>query len=84
GPELVRFGTGSAEVYNHADSMRMWEGMGARGFAKGTTSAKARRDLPGDVAAFTKSLTGSAADISKAAKELTKDLKAAGVGGKSL
>ncbi|MEV8396264.1 phage tail tape measure protein, partial [Streptomyces sp. NPDC056650] len=78
GPELVRFGSGSAEVYNHRDSMRMWEGIGARGFAKGTAAAKARaaarKDIPGDLTAFTKSLTGSAADIAKAAKELTKDL----------
>jgi phage-related minor tail protein len=85
GPELVKFGSGSAEVYNHTDSMRMWEGLGARGFAKGTASsrAKARKDIPGDLKAFTKSLTGSAADISKATKELVKDLTAAG-GGKSL
>ncbi|WP_263170689.1 phage tail tape measure protein [Streptomyces sp. SCSIO ZS0520] len=85
GPELVRF-SGGEEVYNHADSLRMWEGLGARGFAKGTKAARsaARKDLPGDLNAFTKSLTGSASDISRAAKELTKDLKAAGVGGKSL
>lgn len=84
GPELVRFGSGSAEVYNNRDSMRMWEGIGARGFAKGTAAAKARKDIPGDLTNFTKSLTGSASDISKAAKELVKDLKAAGVGGRSL
>lgn len=83
GPELVRF-RGGEQVYNTRDSMRMWEGLGARGFAKGTTAAKARKDIPGDLTNFTKSLTGSAADISKAAKELVKDLKAAGVGGKSL
>jgi hypothetical protein len=84
GPELVRF-RGGEEVFNHADSMRMWEGVGARGFAKGTKAsrAKARKDLPGDLRNFTKSLTGSAADISKATKELVKDLTAAG-GGKSL
>ncbi|MFJ8049312.1 phage tail tape measure protein [Streptomyces luteogriseus] len=84
GPELVRF-KGGEEVYNHADSLRMWEGIGARGFAKGTaaTRAKARKDIPGDLRTFTKSLTGSAADISKASKELVKDLTAAG-GGKSL
>lgn len=83
GPELVRF-RGGEQVFNHTDSMRMWEGLSARGFAKGTTAAKARKDIPGDLTNFTKSLTGSAADISKAAKELVKDLKAAGVGGKSL
>jgi len=86
GPELVKFGSGSAEVFNHRDSMRMWEGIGARGFAKGTTSAraKARKDIPGDLTNFTKSLTGSASDIAKASKELVKDLKAAGVGGKAM
>ncbi|MGW6008679.1 phage tail tape measure protein [Streptomyces sp. NPDC055210] len=84
GPELVRFGAGSAEVYNHRDSMRMWEGMGARGFAKGTSAAKARKDLPGDLTNFTKSLTSSASDIAKAAKELAKDLKATGGSGKAL
>ncbi|MGW0865739.1 phage tail tape measure protein [Streptomyces sp. NPDC002611] len=84
GPELVRF-RGGEEVYNNRDSMRMWEGIGARGFAKGTkaSQAKARKDIPGDLRTFTKSLTGSAADISKATKELVKDLTAAG-GGKSL
>ncbi|KDN73912.1 replication protein [Streptomyces olindensis] len=84
GPELVKF-RGGEQVFNHADSMRMWEGIGARGFAKGTKAAqtKARKDIPGDLRNFTKSLTGSAADISKATKELVKDLTAAG-GGKSL
>ncbi|MFE9920470.1 phage tail tape measure protein [Streptomyces sp. NPDC005774] len=83
GPELVRF-KGGEEVYNHAESLRMWEGIGARGFAKGTASsrAKARKDIPGDLTNFTKSLTGSAAAIAKASKELTKDLKAAGIGSK--
>ncbi|WP_256960126.1 phage tail tape measure protein [Streptomyces scabiei] len=84
GPELVRFGSGSAEVYNNRDSMRMWEGIGARGFAKGTTAAKAHKDIPGDLSNFTKSLTGSASDIAKAAKELAKDLKATGGSGKAL
>ncbi|MBP5890648.1 replication protein [Streptomyces sp. LBUM 1483] len=86
GPELVKFGSGSAEVYNHRDSMRMWEGIGARGFAKGTAAArtKARKDLPSDLNSFTKSLTGSASDIAKAAKELAKDLRATGGSGKAL
>lgn len=83
GPELVRF-KGGEEVFNHRDSLRMLEGVGARGFAKGTTAAKARRDLPGDLKNFTKSLTGSAATIAKASKELAKDLKATGGSGKSL
>ena len=83
GPELVRF-RGGEQVFNHRDSMRMWEGIGARGFAKGTTATKARKDLPGDLNAFTKSLTGSAADIAKAAKELAKDLRATGGSGKAL
>ncbi|MFM9473951.1 phage tail tape measure protein [Streptomyces scabiei] len=86
GPELVKFGSGSAEVFNHRDSMRMWEGIGARGFAKGTAAARtqARKDLPGDLTNFTKSLTGSASDIAKAAKELAKDLRATGSSGKAL
>lgn len=83
GPELVRF-RGGEEVYNHRDSMRMAEGWGARGFAKGTAAAKARKDIPGDLTAFTKSLTGSASAIAKATNELTKDLRAAGGAGKSL
>lgn len=83
GPELVRF-RGGEEVFNHRDSMRMWEGIGARGFAKGTAAAKARKDVPGDLTNFTKSLTGSASDIAKAAKELAKDLKATGGSGKAL
>lgn len=88
GPELVKFGSGKTEVFNHRDSMRMWDGIGARGFAKGTSGAKARAkarsEIPGDLNAFTKSLTGSASDIAKAAAELAKDLKAAGLGSKSL
>ncbi|MDX3044061.1 replication protein, partial [Streptomyces caniscabiei] len=83
GPELVKF-RGGEQVFNHRDSLRMWEGLGARGFAKGTAAAKARKDIPGDLTNFTKSLTGSASDIAKAAKELAKDLKAAGVGGKAM
>ncbi|MEV6124843.1 phage tail tape measure protein [Streptomyces sp. NPDC052077] len=85
GPELVRF-RGGEEVYNNADSMRMWEGIGARGFAKGSkgAAASARKDLPGDLNAFTRSLTGSAADIARAAAELAKDLRAAGGSGKRL
>ncbi|MDX2538580.1 phage tail tape measure protein [Streptomyces scabiei] len=83
GPELVKF-RGGEEVFNHRDSLRMWEGIGARGFAKGTAAAKARKDIPGDLTNFTKSLTGSASDIAKASKELVKDLKAAGVGGKAM
>ncbi|MFJ3719059.1 phage tail tape measure protein [Streptomyces sp. NPDC090057] len=81
GPELIRF-SGGEVVYSHSDSMRMAAGMGGiRGFAKGTT---ARKQVPGDLTSFTKSLHGSAADISKAAKELAKDLKAAGGAGKGL
>lgn len=83
GPELVKF-KGGEEVFNHRDSLRMAEGLGARGFAKGTSPAKARRDLPGDLKNFTKSLTGSAATIAKASKELAKDLKATGGSGRAL
>ncbi|WP_432091834.1 phage tail tape measure protein [Streptomyces sp. NRRL F-5630] len=44
----------------------------------------ARKEIPGDLTAFTKSITGSASDISRAAAELTKDLKATGGASKSL
>ncbi|MDX3294604.1 replication protein [Streptomyces scabiei] len=88
GPELVRFG-GGEQVLNHRDSLRVAPGMGVlRGYAKGTSSAKARaaarKDIPGDLAGVTKALTASAADIRKAFAELTKDLKATGSAGKSL
>ncbi|QTU64215.1 phage tail tape measure protein [Streptomyces scabiei] len=88
GPELVRFG-GGEEVLNHRDSLRAAGGMGVLpGYAKGTSSAKARaaarKDIPGDLTGVTKALTASAADIRKAFAELTKDLKATGSAGKSL
>ncbi|MEO3976298.1 peptidoglycan DD-metalloendopeptidase family protein [Streptomyces sp. CAU 1734] len=85
GPELVKFGAGGATVWDHRTSMRMAPGLGAggvRGFAGG--SAGARREIPGDLAAFTRSLTGAAAGIRKAAADLAKDLKAAGGAGKGL
>lgn len=44
----------------------------------------ARKDVPADLSAFTKSVTGSASDISRAAAELTKDLKATGGASKTL
>ncbi len=83
GPELVKF-KGGEEVFNHRTSLQMAEGLGARGFAKGTSPAKARKDLPGDLRNFTKSLTGSAAAIARAATELAKDLRATGGSGKAL
>ncbi|MFF0777098.1 phage tail tape measure protein [Streptomyces sp. NPDC003720] len=93
GPELIRF-SGGEVVYSHADSMRMAAGLGGlRGFAKGTrlsgtyrtaAQGKAYKQVPGDLSGFTKALHGSAADISKAAKELAKDLKAAGGAGRTL
>ncbi|MFE7899168.1 phage tail tape measure protein [Streptomyces sp. NPDC057424] len=88
GPELVRFG-GGEEVLNHRDSLRFASTMGSLpGYAKGTSSAKlraaARKQVPGDLTAVTKALTGSAADIKKAFGELVKDLKAAGGAGKTL
>ncbi|MDX3027471.1 phage tail tape measure protein [Streptomyces scabiei] len=88
GPELVRFG-GGEEVLNHRDSLRMAGTMGALpGYAKGTSSAKARaaarKDIPGDLVGVTKALTASAADIKKAFDELTKDLRATGAAGKAL
>jgi phage-related minor tail protein len=90
GPELVRFG-GGEEVLNHRDSLRFASTTGALpGYAKGTLSARrkaetaARKQVPGDLAAATKALTGSAADIKKAFDELTKDLRATGAAGKVL
>lgn len=94
GPELVRF-RGGEEVYDNRTSLGMAAGMGlVRGFAKGTSAAKAkaaararakaRSEVPGDLSGFTKSLTGSAADIARAANALTKDLRAAGGAGKAL
>ncbi|MZF56950.1 replication protein [Streptomyces sp. SID5594] len=45
---------------------------------------RAGREIPGDLAAFTRSLTGSAAGISKAFVALVKDIRAAGLGGRAL
>ncbi|WP_207230922.1 phage tail tape measure protein [Streptomyces alfalfae] len=84
GPELVRFGSANSQVFDHRTSMRMAAGACARGFAKGTSSAKARRELPGDLKAWTKALSGSASQIKSAAKSLSTDLKAAGGAGKRL
>ncbi|MDX3199961.1 replication protein [Streptomyces scabiei] len=88
GPELVRFG-GGEEVLNHRDSLRAAGGMGVLpGYAKGTSSAKARaaarKDIPGDLTGVTKALTASASEIRRAFDALTKDLRAAGGAGKSL
>ncbi|WP_328721730.1 phage tail tape measure protein [Streptomyces sp. NBC_00247] len=88
GPELVRFGGGDTEVYDHLTSLRMAGGLGVlRGFAKGTkvsASTKARREVPADLAAFRKSLTGTAAQIAAASNALAADLKSAGGAGKNL
>ncbi|AQW55299.1 phage tail tape measure protein [Streptomyces violaceusniger] len=88
GPELIRFGGGDTEVYDHKTSLGMAAGLTARGFAKGTSAAKvrakARGELPGDIRSFSKSLTGSASDIARAAKSLAEDLKAAGGAGRRL
>ncbi|MFI5685909.1 phage tail tape measure protein [Streptomyces sp. NPDC051636] len=85
GPELMQLGTGGATVWDSATSMRMAAGLGPlRGFAKGTSSASARKQIPGDLSSVSKILTASASDIKKAFEELTKDLKAAGGAGKSL
>lgn len=87
GPELLQF-RGGEVVYSNAESMGMAAGLGPlRGFAKGTkvsASTKARREVPGDLTSFRKSLTGTAAQIAAAAKALAKDLRAAGGAGKSL
>jgi SLT domain-containing protein len=88
GPELMRLGPGGATVWDSATSMGMASGLGRlRGFAKGTSKAKAasaRKDLPGDLSSVGKVLTASASDIKKAFDELTKDLKAAGGSAKGL
>ncbi|MFM9464848.1 phage tail tape measure protein [Streptomyces scabiei] len=86
GPELVRFGSGNSTVFDHRTSLGMVAGLGVRGFAKGTTSAaaKARKEVPGDLGSFTKSLTGSASTIASAAKSLADDLKKTGTTGRSL
>ncbi|AAR29750.1 endolysin [Streptomyces phage VWB] len=103
GPELVRFGGGDTEVFDHERSMQMAAGLvPLRGFAKGTKprSARVRTDallptarivdvqLPkpsaSDLAAFTKSLTGSASAIGTAAAQLTKRLMLAGGAGRTL
>ncbi|MFC8520817.1 phage tail tape measure protein [Streptomyces sp. NPDC057257] len=84
GPELVNFG-GGEQVLSNRDSMRASFGLGAvPGYAKGTSSASARKQVPGDLSSVSKVLTASAADIKKAFDELTKDLKAAGGSAKSL
>ncbi len=84
GPELVRFGGGDTEVFDHRTSLQMAAGATARGFAKGTSGTKARRELPGDLKAWTKALAGSASQIKSAAKSLSTDLKAAGGAGRRL
>ncbi|MFJ8755687.1 phage tail tape measure protein [Streptomyces cyaneofuscatus] len=99
GPELIQF-SGGEVVYSHPESMAMAGGLGGglRGFAKGTASAaaakrrrdqqlaqrRAGREIPGDLAAFARSLTGSAAGISRAFGALAKDIRDAGLSGKAL
>lgn len=99
GPELIRFGGGDTEVFDHRTSLGMASDLGSlRGFAKGTSKAKARAaakaaararekarsEVPGDLRGFSAALDGSLSDIAKAAADLTKDLKAAGGAGKAL
>ncbi|MFE9810711.1 phage tail tape measure protein [Streptomyces sp. NPDC005548] len=85
GPELVRFGSGNSTVFDHRTSLGMVAGLGVRGFAKGTAGAKsARKQVPGDLTSFTKSLTGSASTIASASKSLAEDLKKTGKAGKAL
>ncbi|MCT9142949.1 phage tail tape measure protein, partial [Streptomyces violarus] len=86
GPELVRFGSGNSTVFDHRTSLGMLAGLGARGFAKGTSgaAAKARKEIPGDLKSFTKSLTGSASTIASASKSLAEDLRKTGKAGRSL
>ncbi|OUD02573.1 phage tail tape measure protein [Streptomyces swartbergensis] len=86
GPELVRFGSGNSTVYDHRTSLGMAAGLMARGFAKGTSgaAAKARKEVPGDLRSFTKSLTGSASQIASASKALADDLRKTGKAGRAL
>lgn len=95
GPELLRFGGGDTQVYDHRTSLGMAAGLGTlRGFAKGTVrpstrgrermASRARHEVPGDLTAFRKSLTGTAAQIASAVTALTADLKSAGGAGKWL
>ncbi|MFD0078238.1 phage tail tape measure protein [Streptomyces sp. NPDC127166] len=90
GPELVRFGSGDTEVFDHERSMRMAAGLGTlRGFAKGTPGKRAVRAEPPklkltDLSAFTRSLTGSASAIGTAAKQLVMRLRLAGGAGAKL
>jgi hypothetical protein len=84
GPELIRF-SGGEVVYSNAQSQQIAAGLGQlRGFKKGTSSASARKQIPGDLTSVSKALTASAADIRKAFAELTKDLTAAGGSVKAL
>ncbi|MFF6985591.1 phage tail tape measure protein [Streptomyces sp. NPDC010273] len=83
GPELVRFGGGET-VLNHRDSLRAALAMGrVGGYATGTSKA-ARKEVPGDLTAFTKALSGSASDIRAAANSLINDLKRVGGAGGAL
>lgn len=89
GPELMQLGGHGATVWDSATSARMAAGLGSlRGFASGTSGAKARaaarKQVPGDLTSVSKVLTASAADIKKAFAELTKDLKATGGAAKAL
>ncbi|MFJ4322258.1 phage tail tape measure protein [Streptomyces tricolor] len=87
GPELMQLGASGATVWDSATSMRMAGGLGRlRGFAKGTSGARAaaRKDIPGDLSSVSKVLTASASDIKKAFDELTRDLKAAGGASRAL
>ncbi|MFF5285182.1 phage tail tape measure protein [Streptomyces sp. NPDC013171] len=90
GPELVRFGSGNTEVFDHDRSMQMAAGLGMlRGFAKGTPGTRAVRAEPPklkltDLSAFTRSLTGSASAIGTAAKQLVARLRLAGGAGAKL
>ncbi|MFF5451884.1 phage tail tape measure protein [Streptomyces sp. NPDC012950] len=92
GPELVRFGSGNTEVFDHERSMRMAAGLGIlRGFAKGTKptgsfgkQVTGRPLTAADFAAFTKALTGSASAIGTAAAQLAKNLGLASIQGLKL
>ncbi|MFF9088656.1 phage tail tape measure protein [Streptomyces sp. NPDC014991] len=88
GPELIRFGGGDTEVFDHRTSLGMAAGLVLRGFAKGTSGTKAaaaaRRQVGTDLGQFTKSLTGSASDIAKAARSLADDLRKTGRAGRAL
>ncbi|MGW7473655.1 phage tail tape measure protein [Streptomyces cyaneofuscatus] len=76
---LRGFAKGTTSAAKMAAARRAAAVRAAAATRKGQVAAKAA--IPADLAAFSKSLTGSAADIGKAAAKLSRDLSAAGGAG---